>query len=107
MAKIKKGTQQGPCIYKVRDVYSPIMEEFRGCRVLVAIPNMEGRKPFSTTPCPSWTRSFLLFQSSDYEPYEVDKMLDRIVTELRERGFDPVEDYETYQERMLRLMDLA
>jgi len=101
MAKVKKGFDQGPCIYKVREVYSPIMEEFRGNRILVAIPNMEGRKPFSGTPCPSFAKTYLLFQSSDYEDYEVQKALERVIKELYARGFALVEDFESYQQRML------
>lgn len=94
----------GPCIYKIREVTSPLHKEFRGYRMLVAIPNMNGHEAFSDTPAPSFTRAYLLFQSSDYNGSEIQAKVQQHITWLKNRGFTTVEDADTYKERMLQEM---
>jgi len=94
----------GPCIYKVREVKSPYQQVFRGNRILIALPNMEGRKPFVGTPAPSFLRPYLIFQTSDYIDRDLPKALELLLQELRRRGFSRIETADDYTERMLRAM---
>lgn len=96
----------GGCIYKVKEVYSPYMEVFRGFRILVATPNMDGRIPFKDVPAPSFMRPYLIFQTSDYTEQDVGKAEELLVADLRLRGFIRVEDVESYQTRMLLRMGI-
>lgn len=48
-------------LFKVREIRSPIMDEFRGYRMALAIPNDKG---FAGKP--SFTGKFLIAESSDF-----------------------------------------
>ena len=100
-AKNLKVRWAGSCIIKVREVKSPYHQVFRGNRILVALPNMEGRKPFSSQPAPSFLRPYLIFQTSDYTDQDLVPALDLLKSELLRRGFTSVEDHEDYTARML------
>lgn len=91
----------GPCIYRVREVLSPLQKKFRGFRFEVAVPNMDGHKPFSDTPAPSFSRSRMLFTSSDWNSDELDRQVQGAILFLTNRGFDKVEEASAYAERML------
>lgn len=97
----------GTCIYKVREVKSPYHQVFRGNRILVALPNMEGRKPFDGTPAPSFLQPFLIFQTSDYLDNEVSAATELLIRELKRRGFQQVEHADEYAGRMLRRMGMS
>lgn len=99
--RIKKQIRKwhGHCIYRVREVKSPILEQFRGFRFEVAVPNMQGHKPFSSEPAPSFTRSYLLFVSSDWCSEELDEKVKGAIQFLYNRGFDKVEPSELYSAR--------
>lgn len=94
----------GQAIYKIREVLSPLHKDHRGFRLIVAVPNMQGHDAFSSRPAPSFARSFLLFQSSDYNLEEMQTKLKLHIRWLLNRGYDKVEPSETYQERMLTEM---
>lgn len=102
VARKKRWT--GSCIYKVRELYSPIMREFRGLRILVAVPNMDGRVPFKDIPAPSFNRAYMIFMSSDYDPSEVEEKLAEHIKWLRSQGFEKIEEAGEYQARMLLQM---
>lgn len=91
----------GPCIYRVREVQSPLQKVHRGFRFEVAVPNMDGHKPFTNTPAPSFSRSRLLFVSSDWNLNEVEQKTLGAIQFLYNRGFDKVESSDMYGERML------
>lgn len=91
----------GPCIYRVREVQSPLQKVHRGFRFEVAVPNMNGHKAYSSTPAPSFTRSYLLFVSSDWNTEEVQQKTLGAIQFLKNRGFDKVEPSDVYGERML------
>jgi hypothetical protein len=99
--RFKKVAQKyhGHCIYKIREVVSPLHKEFRGFRLVVAVPNMNGHKPFSNESAPSFARSYMLFQSSDYSGQEMELKLKMHVQFLINRGFTLVEESEVYAER--------
>lgn len=103
MAKTKQ-KWHGACIYKVREVQSPIHKQFRGFRFLVAVPNMNGHKPFSQEPAASFTRAYLLFQSSDWNLNELERKTKGAIQFLLNRGFSKVEPAEQYEERVLAEM---
>lgn len=94
----------GPCIYKIREVLSPYQQVFRGYRILIALPNMEGRKPFVGTPAPTFIRPYLIFQTSDYTEQEIGRAEELMIKELQRRGFTKVETSEDYETRMLQVM---
>lgn len=74
--------------YKVREITSPIREEFRGFRVVVAWPNLAGHKPFSNDPAPSFQKPYLMYIFGDYESYEVvTQKLPGIKKWLYQKGF--------------------
>lgn len=105
MALTKKVVKwHGPCIYKVREVLSPHGKEFRGFRFVVAVPNMNGHKPFSSDPAASFSRQHLLFQSSDWSLAELERQTKGAIQFLLNRGFTTVEPSEVYEERMLTQM---
>lgn len=91
----------GPCIYKIREVLSPIHKNSNGFRMVVAVPNMNGHKPFSEEPAPSFTKAYLLFQSSDYNMAEVQTKVEQHIRWLINRGFTSVESSEVYAARQL------
>jgi hypothetical protein len=105
--RIKKKRYVGPCIYKIRHVKSPIQEVERGWRILVAVPNMDGTKPYKSTPCAMFTSKYLIMLSSDYCDYEIGAMEQAVIRYLRNRGFNPVEEAEAYEERMMIRMGLT
>lgn len=106
MTTTKKKEQKwhGPCIYKVREVLSPHGKTFRGFRFVVAVPNMNGHKPFSNLPASSFARSYMLFQSSDWSLAEVERQTKGAIQFLLNRGFTTVEPAETYEARMIEQM---
>jgi hypothetical protein len=91
----------GECIYKVREISSPIHKDFRGLRLVVAIPNMAGHKAFSSTPAPSFNKGYLLFQSSDYNSDDLQTKLPQHIRWLLKRGFEKVTPAEEFEARML------
>lgn len=95
----------GACIYKVREVLSPTGKTFRGFRFLVAVPNMNGVKPFSSTPAASFSRPHMIFQSSDWCLEELEGKIQGAIRFLLNRGFTSVEPAETYEERVLTEMN--
>lgn len=94
----------GPCIYRIREVTSPVQKTFRGFRFEVAVPNMNGHKAYSSVQAPSFSRSYLLFVSSDWNTEDVDKNVKGAIRFLLNRGFDKVESADDYSERMLKEM---
>ena len=94
----------GECIYRVREVQSPIHKDFRGLRFQVAIPNMRGHKPFSSDPAPSFGKGYLILQSSDYNPEDIEQKTKEHIRWLRNRGFSQVTPAEEFELRMLREM---
>ena len=102
--KFGRNKWSGPCIYKIREVKSPIQGIFRGYRILVAVPNMDGNRPFQSIPAASFMRSYLIFQTSDYTPEEILDKERAVVKELHRRGFTKVELSLEYEIRMLRQM---
>lgn len=103
--KVKKQQKwHGPCIYRVREVLSPHGKTFRGFRFVVAVPNMNGHKPFSNEPAASFSRQHLLFQSSDWSLEELEKKTKGAIQFLLNRGFTTVESSDTYEERVLKEM---
>lgn len=100
--RIKKPIKKwhGNCIYKIREVNSPLQKNFRGFRMVVAVPNMNGHKPFSSEPAASFTRSYLLFQSSDWGIAELEQKTQGAIRFLLNRGFTKVEPAEVFEERM-------
>lgn len=104
--KVLRRKWSGPCIYKVREVKSPYHQVFRGSRILVALPNMEGHKPFTSVPAPTFIRPYLIFQTSDYADQDLGKALELLLRELERRGFTKVESAEDYTLRMLSVMHM-
>lgn len=99
--RIAQKKWHGACIYKIREVTSPTHKEFRGFRFMVAVPNMNGHKPYSSEPAASFARAYLLFQSSDYDGQELDKKVQAHIRWLLNRGFSQVEPAEVFEARML------
>lgn len=102
--KTGKNRWSGPCIYKIREVKSPICGEFRGMRILIAVPNMDGNRPFQSIPAASFAKSYMIFQTSDYTLDEIDQKEQAVIRELRRRGFTRIETALTFEIRMLRQM---
>ena len=92
------------CVYKVRDVKKPYSGEFVCHRILVAVPNMDGVKPFRNEPAVSFSRKYLLFETLDIPEEELDRKLEKVLNELRARGFAKIEPVEEYETRQLELM---
>lgn len=90
----------GACIYKVREVLSPHGKLFRGFRFIVAVPNMNGHKPFSNETAASFSRSHLLFQSSDWSLEELEQKTKGAIQFLLNRGFTSVEHADVYEVRV-------
>lgn len=93
--------QKGKAIYRVRELKSPIHQEFRGLRVEVALPNMAGLKPFSDIPIPSFDKPYRVCMFGDYESYEyLTHKWPSIWRALCRMGFTEVEQIksEDYQE---------
>lgn len=86
-------------IFKIREVKSPYLGEFRGYRILVAMPNMCGLKPFSDKPAPSWHAPWFLFEFGDFD--NVEPYLTKVLDYLELKGFarSDVECEESYIER--------
>jgi len=75
------------CSIRVRELRSPIMGEFRGFRVLAAIPNSAARS-FTGEPCTSYEKPFLLTVFGDYTTMdEVKANFVRILLTLDRAGF--------------------
>lgn len=103
--KTYKPSSRGICIYKIRETNSPLHKEHRGFRMVVAVPNMQGHKAFSSTPAASFAKSFMLFQSSDYSIDEVQKKVEEHIRWLKnKKGFIEVVPAEEYELRMELLM---
>ena len=94
----------GPCVYKVREVKRPYSGETTSLRIVVAIPNMEGHRPFKPEPCVSFRKGYLVFESSDFQFDQVDKMVSKVINALKGIGFETVTEVEDYETRMLELM---
>ena len=98
--RIIKKKWHGPCIYKIREVKSPIHEEFRGFRILIAVPNMAAIVPYKGIPAPSFQPRYLIMQSSDLLPEEADAYLQKVLDWLKQRGFVSVEHADDYADRI-------
>jgi hypothetical protein len=83
---------KGRCIYKVVKVLTPYLHRFKGYRIKVAWPNMQGHRPFSSELAPSFDKPFHLVSFGDYEDESaLSKALELVPKEMRRRGFsDPV-----------------
>ncbi len=103
--KDKKVCPEG-CIYKIKEVFKPYEGTFRCYRILVALPNMDGNKPYKRIPAPSFARKYLLFETLDIQPKHVERIEAKVIKELRARGFTKIELVELYEERMTALMDM-
>jgi hypothetical protein len=80
------------CLFKVQEINSPIMGDFRGLRVVVALPNKAGRNPFNGKPCPSFEKPYRVALFGDY--IDGAAMMDRlpnIIKAITKMGFDKIE----------------
>ena len=102
MKKVRRW--HGPCVYKVREVKRPYSGEVVSNRIVVAIPNMEGHRPFKDEPCVSFRKGYLVFESSDFQPEHTDSMIGKVTNALKGIGFETVEEVESYESRMMLLM---
>lgn len=102
--RVPRKKWHGDCIYRIREVTSPIHKQFKGYRLEVAVPNMNGHKAYSSEPAPSFSRAHLLFQSSDWGVHEVEQKATASIMWLENRGFEKVEPAEIYSSRMLLQM---
>lgn len=98
--RVPRKKWHGTCIYKIREVTSPLHKTFRGFRFIVAVPNMQGHKPFTNEPAASFSRQFLLFQSSDWNFEELEQKVKGAILFLINRGFEKVEPAQDYEARM-------
>lgn len=80
------------CIVKVRDMRSPVMNQDRGIRVVVAIPNMAGHRPFSKDPAPSFDKPYFICEFGDYgNEDDFWKARPRIESTLKEMGYTTIQ----------------
>ena len=93
------------CIYKVKDVKTPYSGHFVCNRIAVAVPNMDGVKPFTNQPAPSFSRKYLLYETLDIKPHQVDDVVQKVLKELRQMGFTKIEEVNEYTARMIELRD--
>lgn len=86
--------QTGIALYKVQELESPIHKEFRGLRILIAIPNMAGRKPFTDIPIPSFDKPYFVCRFGDYEDWAaLTKKWPSIWKAIQQMGFTSVHQY--------------
>lgn len=102
--KKKMKRYYGPAIYKVREVTEPYSGQYKCYRLLIAIPNMAGTKPYTSEPAPSFRPGYLLYQSSDFHIENRDHVVTTILKMYERAGYSPMEDVETFQTRMEILM---
>lgn len=101
---MKKKRYYGPAIYKVQEVLEPYSGQYKCLRLLIAIPNMEGNKPFKSDPAPSFRKQYLLYQSSDFHTDDKDRIVTAVLNLFLKSGFTVMEPVFEYQERMEILM---
>lgn len=76
-------------LLKVATKRSPYMQQFRGYRILCAVPNMAGHKPFSSEPAPSFDRPYALVQFGDFaDDADLNAALAKVPKEMELRGFN-------------------
>jgi len=86
----------GTAVYKVVVRYTPYNQEFKGFRIQVALPNMNGHVPFKDKYTVSFGRQYLIFQSSDYDSVDLSRLLPKHVQWLLNRGFERVMSVDEY-----------
>lgn len=97
----KKVLFQGTCIIRIHEVTSPYHHEVRGYRVQVAVPNIDGFKPFSDRPTVSFRPKYLILQSSDLENSSVAaEKYEQSTKWLRRKGFTSVLSVEEYLDKI-------
>lgn len=101
---MKRKRRYGPAIYKVQEVNEPYSGQYKCLRLLVAIPNMEGTKPYTNEPAPSFRKGFLLYQSSDFHDKDRDRIVKGVVDLFLRSGFTVMEEVDGFKERMAHLM---
>jgi hypothetical protein len=101
---MKRKRYYGPAIYKVQEVNEPYSGQYKCLRLLIAIPNMEGTKPYTNEPAPSFRKGYLLYQSSDFHDKDRDRIVAAVLSLFLRSGFTVVEDVDDFRERMLVLM---
>ncbi|HEX6826417.1 MAG TPA: hypothetical protein VF077_08890 [Nitrospiraceae bacterium] len=74
---------------KVRAIRSPILNEFRGFRVLAARPNQAGVNSFNGLPTTSYDKHWLIAMFGDYETLaDVVLHMPRVLTTLARMGYE-------------------
>lgn len=90
---------RGKAIYRVKEVKSPIHQQFRGLRIDIATPNMAGHKPFSDQACPSFDKPYFICYFGYYESWEyLNRKWPSIWRALQRMGFTQVEQIQSEDE---------
>lgn len=80
------------CILKIQTIESPIMRDFRGLRVLVALPNLAGFNPLSGKRVPSFEKPFRLAVFGDFiDTADVLANMGEVAKKIRRMGFAEIE----------------
>jgi hypothetical protein len=80
--------QSQPLILKVTEVLSPVREEFRGYRILAAVPNLSGNSFGRAVP--SFQKPWLSHQFGDFATVpDLLSGLDSAIKELIAGGYRP------------------
>jgi len=101
---MKRKRYYGPAIYKVQEVHEPYSGQYKCLRFLVAIPNMEGTKPYTNEPAPSFRKGYLLYQSSDFHDKDRDRIVEGVIRLFLKSGFTVMEEVDDFKERMSAVM---
>lgn len=90
-------------VIKVRENNSPIMSEFRGYRILVAVPNLQGTK-FNGGRTVNFNKPYLVHESLDLTIDDVPKYSAELKVRFKDCVFvtaDVVEQLEIYAGNIL------
>lgn len=80
------------CILKIQTIESPVMGDYRGLRVVVALPNKAGYNMLAQKHVPSFEKPYRLAVFGDFvDGADVLANMDKVIKKVHKMGFKDIE----------------